>query len=85
MKTQETANAEWNAMAGDWDDLASEYRDQFYRILWEETKLDPKQPRTILDFGCGTGLMTEALVEACPESKIICQSQKSSALMLQRI
>jgi len=72
MKTQETVNAEWNAMAGDWDDLASKYRDQFYRILWEETKLDPKQPRTILDFGCGTGLMTEALVEACPESKIIC-------------
>jgi trans-aconitate methyltransferase len=72
MKTQETVNAEWNAMAGDWDDLASKYRDQFYRIMWEETKLDPKQPRTILDFGCGTGLMTEALVAACPESKIIC-------------
>lgn len=33
--TQEAVNAEWNPMADEWDDVASEYQDQFYKILWE--------------------------------------------------
>lgn len=29
MKTEEEVNAEWNPMAGKWDDVAIEYSDQF--------------------------------------------------------
>jgi SAM-dependent methyltransferase len=68
IQTQETVNAEWNAMAGDWDDLASGYRDSFQTVLWEDTGL----LCTIVDFGCGTGLLTESLVASCPKAKIIC-------------
>lgn len=81
MKTQEEVNAEWNLMAGEWDNVASEYRDQFYKILWEETGIDiadastilkEQQPFTILDFGCGTGLLVENLVENIPTVNVIC-------------
>jgi 2-polyprenyl-3-methyl-5-hydroxy-6-metoxy-1,4-benzoquinol methylase len=81
MKTQEEVNAEWNPMAGKWDDVAIEYSDQFYKILWEETGIDPtdasvihkeQQSFTILDFGCGTGLLVENLVENIPTANVIC-------------
>ena len=71
-KTQEAVNAEWNEMAGEWDDVASEYCDQFHNILWEETQLNPHQAINILDFGCGTGLLTERFLESSPGSKIVC-------------
>lgn len=79
-QSQEAVNAEWNPMAGEWDTIACEYRDQFYKILWEETKVDPdavstinkEYPFTILDFGCGTGILVEKLVEDYPTSQIIC-------------
>jgi SAM-dependent methyltransferase len=71
-KTQESVNAEWNAMAGDWDDMAAGYRDSFVKMLWEETSLNASDERVVLDFGCGTGLLTEALRRLSPESKFIC-------------
>ena len=48
-------------MAGEWDDLASKYRDGFLKLLWEHTRLDPTASRTVVDFGCGSGLLTEAM------------------------
>jgi SAM-dependent methyltransferase len=71
-KTQESVNAEWNAMAGDWDDMAAGYRDSFVKMLWQETGLNARDERVVLDFGCGTGLLTEALRQLSPESKFIC-------------
>jgi 2-polyprenyl-3-methyl-5-hydroxy-6-metoxy-1,4-benzoquinol methylase len=80
-KTQEAVNAEWNSMAGEWDDVASEYCDQFHKILWEETTLNPNQALRILDFGCGTGLLTERLLESSPESKIVCIDAAEDMIM----
>lgn len=59
-------------MAGDWDDMAAGYRDSFVKMLWEETSLKASDERVVLDFGCGTGLLTEALRQLSPESKFIC-------------
>mmetsp|Transcript_123269 Transcript_123269/g.343816 ORF Transcript_123269/g.343816 Transcript_123269/m.343816 type:complete len:227 (-) Transcript_123269:48-728(-) len=71
-KTQEDINNEWNAMAGEWDDLASGYRNAFAKILWEQTGLDPTAKRVVVDFGCGTGLLTDSLRRMSPSSQFIC-------------
>jgi 16S rRNA G1207 methylase RsmC len=71
-KTQESVNAEWNAMAGEWDDMAAGHRDSFAKMLWEETTLNASDERVVLDFGCGAGSLTEALRQLSPESKFIC-------------
>lgn len=60
-RAQQSVNDEWNAMAGEWDDVASDYRDALLPILWRQTNLKPEDPRVVLDFGCGTGLWTEAM------------------------
>lgn len=59
-------------MAGEWDDLASGYRDEFVKLLWSQTALDKTQKRIVVDFGCGTGLLTETLRRQSPESDFIC-------------
>ena len=64
LSAQEKINQEWNGMAGEWDDLAGPYAAGFYKLLWEHTGLDPNDLRdkaTIVDFGCGTGLLTAKL------------------------
>lgn len=66
---QEQVNVEWNAMAGEWDDLAAEYAAGFERLLWNHLGGEQSQPLTVVDFGCGTGLLTERLQSRC--SKII--------------
>ena len=48
-------------MAGEWDDLAYGYRNAFVKILFEQTGLDPMAKRVVVDFGCGTGLLTKSL------------------------
>mmetsp|Transcript_15679 Transcript_15679/g.29578 ORF Transcript_15679/g.29578 Transcript_15679/m.29578 type:complete len:224 (+) Transcript_15679:70-741(+) len=80
-KTQEAVNAEWNSMAGEWDDVAAEYCDQFHKMLWEETQLNPNQALHILDFGCGTGLLTEHLLESSPQSTIVCIDAAEEMIM----
>ena len=62
---QEKVNAEWDAMAGEWDDLAGGYAQGFLQLLIDKHILDSNKNSssslTILDFGCGTGLLTERL------------------------
>ena len=63
---QKAVNNEWNEMAGDWDDLASGYSQQFLSNLWTHTGMSSATTnhRIIVDFGCGTGLLTERLMKA---------------------
>lgn len=60
---QEKVTAEWDVMAGEWDDMASGYAKGFYKLLWDATGLDPesKQLEIVVDFGCGTGILTDKL------------------------
>jgi SAM-dependent methyltransferase len=68
---QDKVTAEWNGMAGEWDDLAGGYAGGFYDKLWELTSLDPSssQQLTVVDFGCGTGILTAKLRKMC--SKVV--------------
>lgn len=68
LTAQEKVTAEWNGMAGEWDDLAGGYSAGFYAKLMEATGLDPcslSQGFTVVDFGCGTGLLTAKLRPVC--------------------
>ncbi|CAM9729909.1 unnamed protein product [Discosporangium mesarthrocarpum] len=49
-------------MAAEWDNLemVCDYRDEFLKMLWPQTNLTPPL-MTIVDFGCGTGLLIEHL------------------------
>jgi len=60
---QEKVTAEWDGMAGEWDDMASGYAKGFYKLLWEATGLDPDNNHlgTVVDFGCGTGILSDKL------------------------
>jgi SAM-dependent methyltransferase len=67
---QDKVTAEWNGMAGEWDDLAGGYASGFYENLWKQTGLDPAPEHlTVVDFGCGTGLLTTKLRKVC--SKVV--------------
>jgi SAM-dependent methyltransferase len=63
---QDKVSSEWDAMAGEWDDLAATYRDGFVRVLYNFITTDS----LVLDFGCGTGLLTDKLRENV--SQVIC-------------
>jgi SAM-dependent methyltransferase len=63
---------EWNAMAEDWDDLAGSYADSFYKTLQQKNLLPDESNQDcednsfiVMDFGCGTGLLTEKLKDKC--------------------
>jgi SAM-dependent methyltransferase len=60
---QGKVNIEWDGMAGEWDDLAGCYANGFFKMLCKTTGLDPSdlQGAIIVDFGCGTGLLTAKL------------------------
>jgi SAM-dependent methyltransferase len=57
---QDKVTAEWDRMAGEWDDLAGGYATGFEALLWDKVK-DDVSNWSVLDFGCGTGLLTEKL------------------------
>jgi len=66
MAEQDKVTKEWDAMAGEWDDLATGYATGFIPLLWQETGYaadDPtsRQDLIVLDFGCATGLVTERI------------------------
>merc|ERR1711920_58216 len=72
---QEKVNNDWNAMAVEWDGMepVKMYRNNFLKTLWETTGLKESDERVVIDFGCGTGLLTEAMRKlAPPSSKFIC-------------
>ena len=56
-------------MRRDSSDMAAPYARGFYKSLWESTGLDPNDDNhklgTVVDFGCGTGLLTEKLRSVC--------------------
>ena len=69
---QDKVTAQWNAMAGEWDDMASGYANGFYKLLWQTTGLverndsidgnhQPARIGTVLDFDCGTGILADKL------------------------
>jgi predicted TPR repeat methyltransferase len=61
---QDKVTAEWQSMAGEWDDIAGGYRDCFVKLMWEETGYTDAPSRkdlVVLDFGCATGLLAEAI------------------------
>eukprot|EP00797_Seminavis_robusta_P005978 Sro13_g009720.1 Methyltransferase (131) ;mRNA; f:14718-15111 len=61
---QDAVTKEWDAFAGEWDDMAAGYRDAFVELLWQETGYDTPDKQkdlVVLDFGCATGLLTEAI------------------------
>jgi 2-polyprenyl-3-methyl-5-hydroxy-6-metoxy-1,4-benzoquinol methylase len=74
---QEKVTKEWDAIAVEWDGLASGYRDSFFDLLQEYLNSE----LVVVDFGCGSGLLTEKihpLVE-----KVICID--ASPLMVEQV
>jgi SAM-dependent methyltransferase len=60
---QDQVTSEWNSLAGEWDDLASGYASGFFKLLIQtvgKEQFKQQQP-VVLDFGCGTGLLTSKL------------------------
>ena len=71
--SEEEDVSEWDALAGEWDDIASGYTKCFFRHCLQHSlipttsssTLSPAEPTTIriVDFGCRTGLFIECLIE----------------------
>lgn len=58
---QEKVTQEWDTMAGEWDDLAAGYAAGFETLLWNKVDPDSQNNLVVVDFGCGTGLLTDRL------------------------
>ena len=58
---QQKVTQEWDAMAGEWDDLAAGYAAGFEKLLWSKIDVEQAKDWSVLDFGCGTGLLTDRL------------------------
>ena len=76
---QAKVTLEWDSMAGEWDDLASGYRDGLVG-LWDQHDLI-QSDLTVVDFGCGSGLLTEKL--RLRVKKVICID--ASPLMMEQV
>lgn len=58
-------------MAGVWDEQAAFYRDSLAEELWDHVEFaSERKDLVVLDFGCGSGLLTECLQEEV--GKVIC-------------
>lgn len=69
---QELATRHWDEMAGEWDDLAPGYAAGLYRLLLSREEdvvatLLRMPDAVVVDFGCGTGLLTEKLQRVCSQ------------------
>jgi SAM-dependent methyltransferase len=67
-KEQDAMTREWDGLAGEWDDLASVYAQSLYAHVrtchWlEAANPIPQPPRRMVDFGCGTGLWIEQMMQ----------------------
>ena len=58
---QERVTNEWDQMAGEWDDLAVGYAAGFEKLLWSKLSDKDTDGWSVLDFGSGTGLLTDRL------------------------
>lgn len=72
---QSKVTSEWNEYAKDWDAMASGYRDSFVKLL------EVNESMIVLDFGCGTGLLTEALQDKV--QKVVCMD--ASPNMIEKV
>lgn len=86
LSAQRKVTVEWDAMAGEWDDIASQYGVTFYQLLQRTLKNESifhdnhnKKP-IVIDFGCGTGIITEKLQKA--SSQIICIDASTNMIEL---
>mmetsp|Transcript_15533 Transcript_15533/g.21932 ORF Transcript_15533/g.21932 Transcript_15533/m.21932 type:complete len:217 (+) Transcript_15533:24-674(+) len=78
---QAIVTTEWDNMAGEWDDLAVGYRNSLVKVLWDRTGITEKKNLVVVDFGCGTGLLTDYLRKHVKE--VICIDP--SPLMIQQL
>lgn len=81
---QEKVTLEWDGMAGDWDDMAGGYAEAFHHQLWKLTNLD-RPVDCVVDFGCGTGLLTERLLKDCNQIIAIDAAPKMVEIVLDKI
>ncbi|KAL7576455.1 hypothetical protein ACA910_017965 [Epithemia clementina (nom. ined.)] len=58
---QQKVTEEWDSMAGTWEDVASFFTAALHPILWSKMGIDDPSTLTVLDFGCGTGMLTERI------------------------
>ena len=92
-RTELTAQAkvtrEWDEMAGEWDDLAAGYARGLYSLLWETVGIDPVllsvSTTRVIDFGCGTGLLTEKLRTVCAQVLAIDASTRMMQVVKEKI
>lgn len=69
---------EWDEYADIWDSVALEYSEKAYTELKKYSHL--KELR-ILDFGCGTGLLSERMASSSNEIVALDSSEKMSAIL----
>ena len=68
---QAKATKEWDEMAGVWDKEAVSYRDSLASQLWDHVEFaNQRRDLVVVDFGCGTGLLTEYL--RTQVGKVVC-------------
>eukprot|EP00523_Entomoneis_sp_CCMP467_P001421 CAMPEP_0168742044 /NCGR_PEP_ID=MMETSP0724-20121128/12834_1 /TAXON_ID=265536 /ORGANISM="Amphiprora sp., Strain CCMP467" /LENGTH=226 /DNA_ID=CAMNT_0008789583 /DNA_START=174 /DNA_END=854 /DNA_ORIENTATION=- len=82
---QEKVNQEWDGMAGEWDDLASGYASGLHAVLWTETSMDDPSPLHVVDFGCGSGLLTQRLAPQVARVTAIDAAPKMVELLQDKI
>ena len=88
VSAQRKVTVEWDAMAGEWDDIASKYGVTFYQLLQHTLKNesifhnnDNNKKPIVIDFGCGTGIITEKL-QKLDTSQIICIDASTNMIEL---
>lgn len=93
VSAQRKVTVEWDAMAGEWDDIASKYGVTFYQLLqrtlenesiFHNNDQNNKKP-IVIDFGCGTGIITEKLQKNSSQIIAIDASTNMIELLIDKI
>lgn len=69
---------EWDEYADMWDSVAFEYADKAYAEL---IKIVDLKNLHVLDFGCGTGLLTERMITSCRDIVALDSSKKMTSVL----
>eukprot|EP00977_Amphora_coffeiformis_P017708 scaffold5873_cov172-Amphora_coffeaeformis.AAC.5 len=73
-------------MAGEWDDLAAGYAAGFETLLWNKLSDDKDTDGwSVLDFGCGTGLLTGRLRQKVKQIVAMDVSSKMIGILKEKI